>query len=310
MLLFVEIKSWYSLGNLQICIFNRRRQWHPTPVLLPGKSHGQRSLVGCSPWGRWGSDTTERLHFHFSLSCIGEGHGNPLQCSCLENPRDGGAWWAAVYGVAQNRKRLKWLSSSSSQFWLKSPGQYYLTGINRIFTWNPLSHSTSHYLSFQVLVLCINFFLLDLSVSKIQWQVFSCDFWLEWFQKIIIVEQGLLSYLLCDRSKAVTNSCINSIQFSSSVVSDSLQPHESQHTRPPCPSPTPRVHSNSTSIKSVIPSNHLILWHPLLLLPPIPPSIRVFVHLQWVNSSHEVDKVLEFQLQHQSFQWTPKTDLL
>ena len=75
-----------------------RRQWHPTPVLLPGKSHGRRSLVGCSPWCRWGSDTTERLHFHFSLSCIGKGNGNPLQCSCLENPRDGGAWWAAVYG--------------------------------------------------------------------------------------------------------------------------------------------------------------------------------------------------------------------
>ena len=87
-----------------------RRQWHPTPVLLPGKSHGWRSLEGCSPWGRWGSDTTERLHFHFSLSCIGEGNGNPLQCSCLENPRDRGAWWAAVYGVAQSRTRLKWLS--------------------------------------------------------------------------------------------------------------------------------------------------------------------------------------------------------
>ena len=70
----------------------RRRQWHPTPVLLPGKSHGRRSLVGWSPWGCWGSDTTKRLHFHFSLSCIGEGNGNPLQCSCLENPRDGGAW--------------------------------------------------------------------------------------------------------------------------------------------------------------------------------------------------------------------------
>ena len=69
--------------------FVQRRQWHPTPVLLPGKSHGQRSLVGCSPWGRKESDTTERLHFHFSLSCIGEGNGNPLQCSCLENPRDG-----------------------------------------------------------------------------------------------------------------------------------------------------------------------------------------------------------------------------
>ena len=91
-----------------------RRQWHPTPVLLPGKSHGWRSLVGCSPWGRWESDTTEWLHFHFSLSCIGEGNGNPLQCSCLENPRDGGAWWAAVYGVAQIRTRLKRLSSSSS----------------------------------------------------------------------------------------------------------------------------------------------------------------------------------------------------
>ena len=91
-----------------------RRQWHPTPVLLPGKSHGWRSLVGCSPWGRKESDTTERLHFDFSLSCIGEGNGNPLQCSCLENPRDGGAWWAAIYGVAQSRTRLKRLSSSSS----------------------------------------------------------------------------------------------------------------------------------------------------------------------------------------------------
>ena len=89
-------------------------QWHPTPVLLPGKSHGWRSLVDLSPWGRRGSDTTERLHFHFSLSCIGKGHGNPLQCSCLENPRDGGAWWAAVYGVSQSRTRLKRLSSSTN----------------------------------------------------------------------------------------------------------------------------------------------------------------------------------------------------
>ena len=92
----------------------QRRQWHPTPVLLPGKSHGRRSLVGCSPWSREELGMTEWLHFHFSLSCIGEGNGNPLQCSCLENPRDGGAWWAAVYGVAQGRTRLKRLSSSSS----------------------------------------------------------------------------------------------------------------------------------------------------------------------------------------------------
>ena len=70
--------------------------------------------AACSPWGRWGSDTTERLHFHFSHSCIGEGNGNPLQCSCLENPRDGGAWWAAIHGVTQSHTQLKWLSSSSS----------------------------------------------------------------------------------------------------------------------------------------------------------------------------------------------------
>ena len=88
--------------------------WHPTPVLLPGKSHGWRSLVGCSLWGCEELDPAERPHFHFSLSCIGEINGNPLQCSCLENPRDGGAWWASVYGVTQSWTRLKWLSSSSS----------------------------------------------------------------------------------------------------------------------------------------------------------------------------------------------------
>ena len=92
----------------------RRRQWQPTPVLLPGKSHGWRSLVGCSHWGPCQSDTTERLHFHFSLSCFGEGNGNPLQCSCLENPRDRAGWWAAIYGVTQSQTQLKQLSSSSS----------------------------------------------------------------------------------------------------------------------------------------------------------------------------------------------------
>ena len=96
--------------------FFRRRRWHPTPVLLPGKSHGQRSLVGCCPQGREESDTTERAHFHFSLSCIGEGNGNPLQCSCLENPRNGSAWWAAIYGVTQSWTRLKQLSSISIFF--------------------------------------------------------------------------------------------------------------------------------------------------------------------------------------------------
>ena len=104
--------------------FSRREYWHgllfswswntfPSPVLIAGKSHGWRSLVGYSPWGREESDTTKRRHFHFSLSCVGEGNGNPLQSSCLESPGDGGAWWAAVDGVAQGRTWLKWLSSSS-----------------------------------------------------------------------------------------------------------------------------------------------------------------------------------------------------
>ena len=100
---------WFLCAQVK----NRRRHWQPIPVLLPGKSHGRRSLVGCSPWGREESDMTERLHFHFSLSCIGEENGNPLQCSCLENPRDGGGWWAAVSGVAQSWAWLNRLSSSS-----------------------------------------------------------------------------------------------------------------------------------------------------------------------------------------------------
>ena len=115
----IRLTRLSSNTPLYICttaFLSWRRQWHPTPVLLPGKSHGWRSLVGCSPWGREESDTTDRLHFHFSLSCIGEENGNPLQCSCLENPRDGGAWWAAIYGVAQSRTRLKRLSSSSIFF--------------------------------------------------------------------------------------------------------------------------------------------------------------------------------------------------
>ena len=79
----------------------RRKQWHPTPVLLPGKSHGWRSLVGCSPWGREEStrlsDFTLTFHFHALEKEMATHH-----CSRLENPRDGGAWWAAVYGVAES----------------------------------------------------------------------------------------------------------------------------------------------------------------------------------------------------------------
>ena len=108
--LFHTQQCIYVSPNLPV----HRRQWHPTPVLVPGKSHGRRSLVGYSPWGCSESDMTERLHFHFSLPCIGDRNGNPLQCSCLRNPRDWGAWWAAISGVAQSRTRLKRLSSSSN----------------------------------------------------------------------------------------------------------------------------------------------------------------------------------------------------
>ena len=107
-------KDLYMNIYRHVVVIMGRRKWQPIPVLLPGKSHGWKSLVGYSAWGRDAWDMTEWLHFHFSLSCIGKGNGNPLQCSCLENPRDRGAWWAAVYGVAQSQTWLKPLSSSSS----------------------------------------------------------------------------------------------------------------------------------------------------------------------------------------------------
>ena len=125
--LYILVFTWLKVGKIsrttelnyyRLYAIDGRRQWQPTPVLLRGKFHGQRSLVGCSPWGLEESDRTEQLHFHFSLSCIGEGNGNPLQHSCLETPRDGRAWWAPVYGVTQSQTRLKRLSSSSSMcYW-------------------------------------------------------------------------------------------------------------------------------------------------------------------------------------------------
>ena len=110
----ISASGFYSL---LMCVLEKaEKAMAPHSSTLSWKIHGRRSLVGCSPWGRQESDTTERLHFPFSLSCIGEGNGNPLQCSCLENPRDGGTWWAVVYGVTQSWTRLKRLSSSSSSW--------------------------------------------------------------------------------------------------------------------------------------------------------------------------------------------------
>ena len=103
--LFVYCCNYYYLT---VCI--QRRQWKPTPVFLPRESRGQRSLVGFHGVAQ-NQTRLKRLSMH---ACIGEGNGNPLQYSCLENPRDTGARWAAVYGVAQSWTRLKWLRSSSS----------------------------------------------------------------------------------------------------------------------------------------------------------------------------------------------------
>ena len=109
--------STKSTWMKQILLFGEVLR-HPTPVFLPGKSHGWRSLVGCSPWGCEESDTTQRLHFHFSLSCIGEGNGNSLQCSCLENPRDGGAWWAArLWGRTESDMTWRDLAAAVSTDW-------------------------------------------------------------------------------------------------------------------------------------------------------------------------------------------------
>ena len=210
-------------------------EWHPTPVILPGKSHGWRSLEGCSPWGHWGSDTTEQLHFHFSLSCIGEGNGNPLQYSCLKNPRDGGAWWADDYGVTQSWTRLKWLSISSSSCCIRV-----LTCI-LLFT----SHK-------------------DLLIS---------------------------------------------VQFSSVTQSCPTLCNPMNHSTPGLPVHHQLLEFTQIHVHRVghaIQPSHS-------LSSPSPPAPNASQHqslFQWVNSSHEVAKVLEFQLLHHSSQRTPRADLL
>ena len=112
-------------GIATYCSILRRRQWHPTPVLLSGKSHGRRSLEGCSSWGCWGSDTTEQLHFHFSLSCIGEGNGNPLQCSCLENPRDGEGEPGRLPSMGSHRVGHDWSDLAAAAAAVFLPGEFH-----------------------------------------------------------------------------------------------------------------------------------------------------------------------------------------
>ena len=219
----------------QACLRRRRRQWHPTPLLLPGKSHGWWSLVGCSPWGFEESDMIERLHFHFSLSCVGEGNGSPLHYSCLENPRDGRAWWAAVYGFAQSWTQLKRLSSSSSSRYLreelsqrtweqgsvagKSVGSCLVTKSGNMI---PLA------LFFLKIVLAIWSLLCFHTNFRI---LCNCS---------VKSAFGILIQIALKLQIALGNMVIfSSVQFSHSVVTNSLCPHGLQHARLPCLSPTP-----------------------------------------------------------------------
>ena len=199
-----------------------RRQWHPTPVLLLGKSHGRRSLVGCSPWGRWESDTTEWLHFHFSPSCIGEGDGNPLQCSCLENPRDGGAWWAAIYGISQSRTRLKRLSSSSSSriflfflishlpFWFfkvlyfiisflvcrtsfRQSSKINLIAANSFTFYSSETLDLPSFLEDNFASCVLQMIVVFLSFSELK-KCYATSFWLPWFQRSNLLSSELFSH--------------------------------------------------------------------------------------------------------------------
>ena len=110
---FAIVPSWQFHNT----IYSKRwwrKKWQPTPVFLPRESCGQRSWWAAVHRVAWSRTRLKRLSMH---ACIGEGNGNPLQCSCLENPRDGGAWWAAICGVTQSQTQLKWLNSSSSKRW-------------------------------------------------------------------------------------------------------------------------------------------------------------------------------------------------
>ena len=150
---YVCMQSMGSLGvghdwatSLSLFTFMHwRRKWQLTPVFLPGESQGQGNLVGCRLWGRTESDTTDATLAAAAastsclsssiLSCIGDRNGNPLQCSCLENPRDWGSWWAAVYGVTQSRMQLKRLSSSGSSSTLVLDKLYFIKLFNISNIW-------------------------------------------------------------------------------------------------------------------------------------------------------------------------------
>ena len=183
---------------------------------------GRRSLWASSPHCGEGWPLT--------LHC-GEGNGNPLQCSCLENPRDGRAWWAAIYGVAQSWTRLKRLSSSSSNLTLSA-------------AFEGSGPSVSPPLSLPIMYLWETGAKYPTLVKRtnVVWPLRTLH--REWLQQqsCVVGEGGKGACWLGIHFK---KNSFSSVQFSRSVMSNSLRPHELQHARPPCPSPTPGVHSNS-----------------------------------------------------------------
>ena len=193
-----------------------------------------------------------------SLSCIGGGSGNPLQCSCLENTRDGRAWWAAVYGVAQSQTWLKRLSSSSSNATTIKKKKEWWQQVNKEDT--------------------LKFFLKNLSSNRRKKMRWKCS---KAF-KISVPARATWGWLFLEQFQ------LSSVQFSYSVVFDSLWPHGLQHTRLPCPSPTPGVYSNSCTLNQwCCPPSHP-------LSSPPPPAFNLSQHqglFQWFSSSHRVAKV-------------------
>ena len=242
------------------------KQWQPTPVLLPGKFHGQRSLVGRSPWGLKELDTTERLHFHFSLSCIGEGNGNPLQCSCLENPR------------------------------MAKPGGLLSMGLHRVgHDWSDLAAAAAcrHVMPYKAE--CYKGSEI-ISQGSTQGLVLKTVFSLECagFEQPRSVE-GNHSWPAIQFS-SVTQSCLTLCDPKGCSTSGL---------------PVHRQLLEFTQTHVLWVGDAIQLSHPLLSLSP--PAFNLSQHqglFQWVSSSNQMAKVLEFQLQHQSFQWIFKTDLL
>ena len=188
------------------------------------------------------SHTTERLLFNFSLSCVGEGNGNPLQCSFLENPRDLGAWWAPVYGVAQSRTRLKGLSSSSSSSLCARWNEQWSAGGRR--SWK------GRYIIQQVYT--TGHPRVTFGDTEEQCRSSASELPLGSGELHPLPGQqthSLQGRIGRPRGASVTNLSLVvlflMLLFSRSVVSDSLRPHRLQHARLPCLSPSPGVSSNS-----------------------------------------------------------------